>query len=71
MPDSALILITCATRSIGSVLVRKLCESEQSVRALVRNPQRAALLPSLPNLEVFIGNLGRPESLRGCAQGCA
>jgi nucleoside-diphosphate-sugar epimerase len=41
------------------------------VRALVRNPERAAWLRSMPEVEIFPGDLSRPESLAGCAKGCS
>jgi nucleoside-diphosphate-sugar epimerase len=65
------ILVTGATGSIGARLVKRLCKSGQSVRALVRNLERAVCLQGLPNLEILPGDLGRPESLAGCAQGCS
>jgi len=65
------ILVTGATGSIGSFLVRRLAESGQRVRALVRNPDRAASLRSLPSVEFHAGDLAQPGSLRGCAGGCS
>jgi nucleoside-diphosphate-sugar epimerase len=65
------ILVTGATGSIGSVLVKRLCASGQFVRALVRNPDRAAELRSMANVEILPGDLSRPDSLSGCAQGCS
>ena len=65
------ILVTGATGSIGSVLVKRLSESGQIVRAVVRNPDRAAALRSMANIEIFPGDLSKPDSLRGCAEGCS
>jgi nucleoside-diphosphate-sugar epimerase len=65
------VLVTGATGSIGSILVKRLCESGQSVRALVRNPDRAAALRSMTNVEIRTGDLSRADSLSGCAQGCS
>lgn len=65
------VLVTGASGSIGSVLVKRLSESGQSVRALVRNPDRAAALRILPNIEIVRGDLSQPDSLRGCAEGCS
>jgi nucleoside-diphosphate-sugar epimerase len=65
------ILVTGATGSIGSVLVKRLSESGQIVRAVVRNPDRAAALRSMANLEIVSGDLSQPDSLRGCAEGCS
>jgi len=65
------ILVTGATGCIGSVLVKRLSQAGKSVRAVVRNPDRAAHLRSLPNVEIVLGDLDRPDSLRGCAEGCS
>jgi dihydroflavonol-4-reductase len=65
------ILVTGATGSIGSVLVKRLCESGQSVRAIVRNPHKATTLMGMTNVEIFPGDLNKPDSLHGCADGCS
>jgi nucleoside-diphosphate-sugar epimerase len=65
------IFITGATGSIGSELARRWSESGQAVRAMVRNPARAAALQSLPNVEIVPGDLSQPESLGGCLEGCS
>lgn len=65
------ILVTGATGSIGSVLVKRLCESGQSVRAIVRNPAKADALKGMGNVEIFPGDLSQPNSLHGCAEGCS
>lgn len=65
------VFITGATGSIGGALARRLSESGQAVRALVRSPRRAAVLQGLPNVETVPGDLTRPESLKGCLQGCS
>jgi nucleoside-diphosphate-sugar epimerase len=65
------ILVTGATGSIGSVLVKRLSESGQIVRAVVRNPDRAAALRIMANIEIVPGDLNKPDSLRGCAEGCS
>jgi nucleoside-diphosphate-sugar epimerase len=65
------ILVTGATGCIGSVLVKRLSETGGSVRVVVRNPDRAAKLRSMPNVEIILGDLTRPDSLRDCAEGCS
>jgi nucleoside-diphosphate-sugar epimerase len=70
MNSSNPVLVTGATGSIGSVLAKRLSESGQAVRALVRNPERAAALRGLANVEIVPGDLGQLDSLRGCAEGC-
>ncbi len=65
------ILVTGATGSIGSVLVKRLSDTGHSIRVVVRNPDRAAALRTMPNVEVVFGDLNKPDSLRECAQGCS
>jgi nucleoside-diphosphate-sugar epimerase len=65
------ILVTGATGSIGSVLVKRLSELGYRVRAIVRNPRKAAALMGMTNVEIFPSDLNKPDSLRGCAEGCS
>jgi 2-alkyl-3-oxoalkanoate reductase len=65
------ILVTGATGSIGSVLVKRLNAIGQFVRVVVRNPDRAANLQNQANVEIIPGDLSRPDSLRACAEGCS
>ena len=65
------VLVTGATGSIGSALVKRLSESGQRVRAMARSPERAGPLRDLPNVEIVPGDLSQPDSLRGCADGCS
>jgi uncharacterized protein YbjT (DUF2867 family) len=58
-----MILVTGATGLNGGVLVRLLSARGVPVRALVRNPTKAAALASLPNVEVVEGDMARPETL--------
>ncbi|MEV0293265.1 NAD(P)H-binding protein [Nocardia sp. NPDC050710] len=55
-----MILVTGSTGNIGTELVAELSESGQRVRALVRDPARAAL-PA--GVEAVTGDLNKPESL--------
>jgi nucleoside-diphosphate-sugar epimerase len=71
MASTKPILVTGATGSVGSALVQRLAASGTPVRALVRDPGRAQKLLSLGNVELVVGDLTRPESLRGCAEGCS
>jgi uncharacterized protein YbjT (DUF2867 family) len=68
MDSSKPILVAGATGCIGSVLVNRLSESGGSVRVVVRNPERAAKLRSIPNVEIIRGDLTRPDSLWDCAE---
>ena len=71
MESSKLILVTGATGSIGSVLVKRLSEAGQCLRVVVRNPDRAVHLRRMPHVEIVLGDLSRPDSLRDCAKGCS
>jgi nucleoside-diphosphate-sugar epimerase len=71
MKSTGRIFITGATGSIGSRLAEHLSQAGWAVRALVRNPDRAAGLESLENIEIVQGDLTQPEGLRGCMAGCS
>src|SRR5512142_868928 len=71
MESAKPILITGATGCIGFALVKRLSEIGQSMRVVVRNPDRAVHLRSIPNVEIIFGDLSQPESLRNCAKGCS
>jgi dihydroflavonol-4-reductase len=62
-------LVTGASGFIGSAVVRRLLAEGQSVRALVRAGSDRRNLDGLP-VEVAIGDLARPATLRAAAQGC-
>ena len=58
-----MILVTGASGLNGTELVRKLSARGVAVRALIRNPAKAGPLSALPNVEVVVGDLSRPETL--------
>ncbi len=64
-----MILVTGATGLNGSELVRRLSARGVPVRALVRNPAKAAALAALPNVEIVEGDMARPETLGGPLEG--
>lgn len=64
---AATILLTGATGKVGSHLTRVLAERGVPFRALVREPSRLPPLPS--NVEVAVGDLGRPETLAEAFRG--
>jgi dihydroflavonol-4-reductase len=55
-------LVTGATGFMGGRLVPALARAGYAVRALVRDPARAT---ALGDVELFVGDLARPESLAG------
>ncbi|WP_280353487.1 NAD(P)H-binding protein [Nocardia abscessus] len=61
-----MILVTGATGNVGAELVRTLSESGEQVRALVRDPAKAALAPGV---EAVTGDLHRPETLADALEG--
>jgi uncharacterized protein YbjT (DUF2867 family) len=63
-----MILITGATGNNGRELVRQLAAAGQRVRALVRNPAKAADLKST-NVELAIGDFDQPATLDAALRG--
>ncbi|HEV3317100.1 MAG TPA: complex I NDUFA9 subunit family protein [Candidatus Angelobacter sp.] len=63
------LLLTGATGFVGSHLLKRLLAEGNSVRALVRSPQKISLSPK-PNLELVQGDVvegaGLDEAMRGC-----
>lgn len=57
-----MILVTGATGKVGQEVVRQLSAGGSPVRALVRDPARASHI-RLPDVEIAVGDLGRPETL--------
>jgi len=64
-----MILVTGATGTNGSELVRRLSAKGVPVRALVRNAAKADALRGLAGVEVVEGDLLRPETLAGPLSG--
>ncbi len=60
-------LVTGATGNVGGPVARQLHEQGHSVRALVRDPSRAASLPA--GIELAVGDLDDPESVSKAVQG--
>jgi uncharacterized protein YbjT (DUF2867 family) len=60
-------LVTGATGNVGGPVARQLHEQGHSVRALVRDPSRAASLPA--RIELAVGDFGDPESVSKAVQG--
>ena len=62
-----LILVTGATGTVGSEVVKQLAETGQRVRALVRDPRKAERFPKA--VEVVQGDLEKPETLAPATAG--
>ncbi|GAA4606033.1 NAD(P)H-binding protein [Actinoallomurus liliacearum] len=63
------ILVTGATGTVGSSLVRQLVAAGQEVRAVTRDPASRAAAALPPEAEVVAGDFGRPESLVSALRG--
>lgn len=63
------LLITGATGSVGTQLVKKLVNMDASFRVLVRNKEQGDLMAHLPNVEIVIGDLSDNDSLTKALQG--
>ena len=63
------ILITGATGSVGTQLVKKMVDMNVSFRALVRNNDQADLMNNLPQAELVVGDLSDSNSLIQALQG--
>jgi uncharacterized protein YbjT (DUF2867 family) len=64
---SQLILVTGATGTVGSEVVKQLVEAGRKVRALVRNPAKAKTLGGA--VEIVVGDLEKPETLGPAFEG--
>jgi NADH dehydrogenase len=62
-----MILLTGSTGLIGSVLLRRLLDSGEDVRCLVRDPRR--LGPNRVRVQITLGELEDPNSLRQSVRG--
>jgi uncharacterized protein YbjT (DUF2867 family) len=64
-----MILVTGATGLNGSELIRRLSARGVAVRALVRDPAKAAAIAALPNVEIVQGDMARPNTLTAALSG--
>jgi len=62
-----LILLTGATGTIGTPLLRRLVAANEPVRCLVREPRR--LGPERVRVQIALGDLGNPASFRNAMRG--
>jgi uncharacterized protein YbjT (DUF2867 family) len=63
------ILVTGATGLNGKALVRTLSARGVPLRALVRSRAKAEEFSSLPNVEIVVGDMARPETLPAALDG--
>jgi uncharacterized protein YbjT (DUF2867 family) len=56
------IFLTGATGAVGSQLVQQLTSQNVAFKALVRTPEQAAQLGTLPNVEVIVADLADPAT---------
>lgn len=64
-----MILVTGATGLNGTALVRKLSAKGVPLRALVRSAAKAAEIVALPNVEIAIADMAKPETLPAALAG--
>ena len=64
-----MILITGASGLNGSAVIREFVRQGRPVRALVRDPAKAAALRFAPQVDVAEGDMGRPETLGRALEG--
>ncbi|XP_024517337.1 uncharacterized protein LOC9630745 isoform X1 [Selaginella moellendorffii] len=64
------LLVVGATSRVGRVLIRKLQLRGYKVKALVRNadPETLEMLPR--SVQIVVGDLGEPETLKAAVEGC-
>jgi dihydroflavonol-4-reductase len=62
------VLITGATGQVGNAIARRLASDGIAVRALVRSPERARVLPA--GVEPAFGDVTDPPSLGAALDGC-
>jgi uncharacterized protein YbjT (DUF2867 family) len=63
-------LVVGASGQVGSAVVRQLAGRGVPVRAFVRSDSRRDFLRELPDVEVVIGDLLEPATVRSAVQGC-
>jgi|GraSoiStandDraft_32_1057276.scaffolds.fasta_scaffold3311241_2 uncharacterized protein YbjT (DUF2867 family) len=66
-----MILITGATGTNGTELIKLLAREGTRVRALVRSPDRAMAIAHLPGVELMVGDLRDQASMRYALSGVA
>ena len=67
--NGVMILVSGASGYVCGELVRRLAAKSIPVRALVRSPERAGGLAGLPGVEIAVGDMQQPETLREAFRG--
>lgn len=62
-------LVTGAAGLTGSIVVREFARQGIPVRALIRNPAKATLFDGLSGVEVVVGDMLRPNTLKPALEG--
>ncbi|MEO6868328.1 MAG: SDR family oxidoreductase [Ginsengibacter sp.] len=60
----ASILVTGATGLSGSIVIKELAKQNTPVKALVRNIDKAKKFEAFPNVEICVGDMLKPETLK-------
>jgi uncharacterized protein YbjT (DUF2867 family) len=63
-------LVVGATGQAGAAVVRQLSERGEAVRAFVRPDARQEAVRGLPHVELAVGDLLEPETVRAAVEGC-
>src|SRR5262249_55330344 len=64
-----MILVTGANGWSGSAVIREFARRNTPVRALIRSRAKARGLETLPDVELMVGDMRRPETLEGALHG--
>ena len=64
-----MILVTGATGFVGAEILRRASRRGWRVRGLARHPERAEALSRLPHVELFRGDVARPDELDEALEG--
>lgn len=70
MIENKTVLVTGATGFLGGATVRRLADGGTHVRALVRSPEKAAFLRTVPRVDIVYGDVTQPDTLSAAVDGC-
>lgn len=63
------VLVTGATGFVGNHLVDRLIKENYDVCCLVRDKEKGKILKQRKNVDIWIGDVTKPETLRGLSEG--